>query len=383
MERIVYGEDGLRVLPAVVQAAGASRVFLVSGRSVSRSTPVVSNIVAALRDSFVGLYDEVSEHAGLDSVLESAEQARAANADLILGVGGGSAIDAGRVVAVLVSAPNELAHPGSLDELRRITRIFKGPIVPFVTVPTTLSAAGSNWVSAVTDDRTRVKDSVGSSRLKPFATILDGGSAQHTPEIIWASTGIKAIDHCVELVCSPDCNPVAEALCVHAFHTLLTWLPRSVAADNTAEARLRCLVASAMTLSWTNVRLGVSHALAHQIGARLHVPHGVTSCVTLPAVMSWSLESNESRLAALAGAELFSSERGNARERAESVVKAVKELVKLLGLETSLAQYSPTESDLDAISELAHRELSGAGAHEAPASITQLRALLDAMSSPM
>jgi maleylacetate reductase len=379
VERVVHGEDALQELPALVQEAGAARVFVVSGKSVSRATPVVSNLRTALGQSFVGLFDEVSEHAGLASVLEAAARARSAKADLIVGVGGGSAIDAGRVVAVLASAPDELARPASLAELRTITRIYKGPIVPFVTVPTTLSAAGSNRVSAVTDDQTRVKDSVGSARLKPFATILDGNSTQHTPDAVWASTGLKAIDHCVELVCSPDCNPVAEALCVHAFNSLMAWLPRSVGAENTADSRLRCLLASAMTLSWTNVRLGVSHALAHQIGARLNVPHGVTSCITLPAVMAWSLKNNEERLSRLAGTDLCASPAQDSA-RAGFVVSAVRGLVKSLGLEASLASYGPSPADLDAIAALAHRELSGAGSREAEASVWQVRELLEAMA---
>lgn len=380
IEQIIWGPDALSALPDVVRRIGAERVFIITGRSVSRRTPIVTKLRELLGADCVGLYDEITEHAGLASVLAAGARAREADARCILAVGGGSAIDAGRVATVLVSAPPEMAAPTDLVKLRLITRLYKGAIIPFITVPTTLSAAGSNQVSAVTDELTRIKDSVGSARLKPRATILDEVAAAHTPDDLWATTGIKAIDHCVEIICSPQCNPIAEALCGHAFRELMEWLPRSVGATRDEGSRARCLMAAAMTLSWTNVRLGVSHALAHQIGARLRVPHGVTSCITLPAVMDWSLPRVQDRLAEMARGTSFDvAAEADTRSRARAVVAAVRELIAGLGWATELGAYRPTSEDLDAIARLAHRELSGAGSEEPEVTLAALRELLESM----
>lgn len=134
-----------------------------------------------------------------------------------------------------------------------------------------------------------------------------------------------------------------------------------------------------MTLAWTNARLGVSHALAHQIGARLHVPHGVTSCITLPAVMAWSLPWAQARLAVMAGKSLFDGNAEGEASLAQAVVVAVRELIAGLDLPTALDAYSPSKDDLEAIARLAHRELSGAGSRDAGVTVEELRGLLLSM----
>jgi alcohol dehydrogenase class IV len=172
---------------------------------------------------------------------------------------------------------------------------------------------------------------------------------------------------------------VVDALSRAALETLVEWLPRSVGVEPEPDARGRCQVAAWMTLPWSNVRVGVSHSLGHQIGARLNVPHGVTSCITLPVVMRWLGAVAETRMRVVIGAmggDVGSAAPGQAASVAADLVA---DLVSRLGLPSRLREFGASHDDLEAIADAAFVEASTSSSARRLTDRRQLVELLENM----
>jgi maleylacetate reductase len=181
---------------------------------------------------------------------------------------------------------------------------MKPPTVPQVTVPTTLSAGEFSAISGVTDERHRVKELIRHPGIMPRIVVLDPAITIHTPEWLWLSTGIRALDHCVEGICSGEANPYADAQALHGLSLLACGLPRVKADPGDLEARLDCQIGSWLSMGplASGVPMGASHGIGYVLGAMFDIPHGHTSCIMLPAVMRWNKVVNGERQALVAAA---------------------------------------------------------------------------------
>ena len=178
------------------------------------------------------------------------------------------------------------------------------PTVRQITVPTTLSAGEFSAISGVTDERHKVKELIRHPGIIPRAVVLDPAVTVHTPEWLWLSTGIRAVDHCVEGICSGEANPYADAQALHGLSLLARGLPRVKADPSDLEARLDCQIGSWLSMGplAAGVPMGASHGIGYVLGAMFDIPHGHTSCIMLPAVMRWNKPVNAERQALVAAA---------------------------------------------------------------------------------
>ena len=175
-----------------------------------------------------------------------------------------------------------------------------------------------------------------------------------TPPELWAGTGIRALDHAVEIYLSRAPTPVTDAACLHAVRLLFGNLRQSLDDPDDAEARLACQHAAWLSMIGVeNVTLGLSHGIGHQIGARCGVPHGVTSCVMLPTVMAYMSDAMPERMADLARATGAGEEGAPAR---------VRELIASLRLPTTLAEAGVGREAFELIAEDAMRDFVVAAA---------------------
>src|SRR5204863_780823 len=178
------------------------------------------------------------------------------------------------------------------------------PSVPQVTVPTTLSAGEFSAISGVTDERHKVKELFRHPHIIPRAVVLDPAVTVHTPEWLFLSTGIRAVDHCVEGICSGEANPFGDAQALHGLSLLVRGLERVKANPGDLEARLDCQIGSWLSMGPLagGVPMGASHGIGYVLGAVVDIPHGHTSCIMLPAVMRWNKPVNAARQALIAAA---------------------------------------------------------------------------------
>jgi alcohol dehydrogenase class IV len=253
-KRVHFGVGSLEELEGEARSNG--RAFVVTGRSLKEKTDLVRRVEALLAEKHAGTYSSVGQHTPGSAVEEAAKAAR--DADLLVSVGGGSVIDGTKAVA------RELGYPAH------------------IAVPTTLS--GAEWAHrvGVTDEAKGRKRGFADSRAVPSVVILDPETTLFTPEKLWLSTGVRALDHAVEGLLYGGEHPVTDVTGLEGARRLMEYLPRS--RENPEDIELRSELQLAAWLSYFgpyNTPMGLSHELGRRIGASYSVPHGYTSCITL------------------------------------------------------------------------------------------------------
>ncbi len=310
MDVVVFGRPAAEVVAEEVQRLEADRVFLMASGTLNRTTDEVAKVRRALGNRFAGLFDRMPPHTPRRAVIEAATAAREAGADMIATIGGGSVTDGAKAVQLCLA--NDIRTPEALDDYRPVTGPggalgpppCNAPSVPQLTVPTTLSAGEFSAIAGVTDERSRVKELFRHPGIIPRAVVLDPAVTVHTPEWLWLSTGIRAVDHCVEGICSGEANPYADAQALHGLALLCRGLPRVKADPGDLAARLDCQIGSWLSMGPLagGVPMGASHGIGYVLGAVFDIPHGHTSCIMLPAVMRWNKPANAERQALVAAA---------------------------------------------------------------------------------
>jgi len=253
-ERVHFGAGSLAKLEE--EARIRDRAFVVTGRSLYEGTDLVRRVEALLGEKHAGTYPGMGQHTPGSAVHRAAAEAR--DADLLVSVGGGSVIDGTKAVA------RELGYPTQ------------------VAVPTTLS--GAEWAHrvGVTDESKGRKGGFADPRAVPPVVILDPEATLFTPERLWLSSGIRALDHAVEGFLFGGAHPVTDVTGLEGARRLVESLPRSREAPGDVETRLELQIAAWLSYFGPyNTPMGLSHQLGRRIGASYEVPHGVTSCITL------------------------------------------------------------------------------------------------------
>ena len=295
LDRTVMGQPLAQAVRAEADVRGARRVMCVLSGTLNRNTSIREEIEASLGERFAGCYDQTVTHVPRDSVIVLAESIRETRADLILTIGGGTCLDT--VKMALLCLAEEITQADQLEAFairvndagERETPFVKPPPVRQIAAPTTLSGAEFSDLSGCVDTATQVKQLFSGSEIGPATVILDPAITVHTPEELWLSTGVRAIDHAVETICSTEAMALTDAGALHAIRLLGSSLQANRLEPDNLEKRLDSQVAIALACAGLNrVPYGASHGIGHQLGAVAAVPHGYTSCVLLPHVMAYN-----------------------------------------------------------------------------------------------
>ena len=352
MEEVLFGKPAAEAVAEETRRLDAHRVFLMVSGTLNRQTDEIEKIRRELGDRCAGVFDQMPAHTPRRAVIAAAEQAREADADLIVTIGGGSITDGAKAVQLCLA--NNIRSPEALDDYRPV----KGPdgaLVPpsckplsvrQITVPTTLSGGEFSAIAGVTDERRKVKELFRHPQIIPRAVMLDPAVTVHTPAWLWLSTGIRAVDHCVEGICSSKANPFADAQALHGLSLLSRGLPRVKTDPTDLEARLDCQIGTWLSMGPLagGVPMGASHGIGYVLGAVFDIPHGHTSCIMLPAVMRWNKAVNAERQALVAAAM------GHPNEDAGDVLDA---FIAGLGMPRSLNAVKVGPESFDRIAEQA------------------------------
>ncbi len=303
MEQVQFGVPAAEAVAE--QASDAQRVFLMVSGTLNRETDEIEKVRRALGNRCVGVFDKMPPHTPRHAVIAASEHARDARADLIVTVGGGSITDGAKAVQLCLA--NDIRKPEALDALRPVNGgppPCKPPTVRQVSVPTTLSAGEFSAIAGVTDERTKVKELFRHPMIIPRAVILDPAVTVHTPEWLFLSTGIRAVDHCVEGICSNEAHPFGDAQALRGLALLARGLPKVKADPSDVQARLDCQMGAWLSMGplASGVPMGASHGIGYVLGAVFDIPHGHTSCIMLPAAMRWNKSVNADRQAIVAAA---------------------------------------------------------------------------------
>ncbi|WP_354701592.1 NAD-dependent methanol dehydrogenase [Paraconexibacter sp. AEG42_29] len=329
-----YGPGSIAELGPVADELGAARVFAITTGWVDG---LQDQLAEALGDRYAGAFLGTEMHVPRSSVLAAAEAAREAGADAILSVGGGTQIDCASAVGMALAC--DIRTDADFDRWRvrytypddlHVPDIPAG-VVPHISIPTTLSGAESTNIFGVTDPARHTKDAYKNAQFVAHTVILDPELTVDVPDWLWASSGMRAVDHALEGILSKRHMPMADALGVEGLRIIAGHLEHSAANPSDVHARMTCQLGAWLSIyAATNVGVGLSHGLGHQLAAQFGMIHGVTSACMLPHVMAFNADVTAPRLARIAEALGAATQATPEAESAAAGVAAVREFVDRL-----------------------------------------------------
>ncbi len=309
--------------------------------------PLLEQAAALLTSAGVeaALFAHVRGEPTLDMVEAAREQARAVQAEVLVGIGGGSAIDVAKAAAGLYR------EPGAVVEYHAGRPLSGRRGLPLVAVPTTAGTGAEVTKNAVLIDPKRgIKESIRDDAWFPALALLDPALTLSLPPEVTASTGADALCQAIEAFVSIGAGPVSDSLAAEAIRRIGRSLERAVAHGDDLAARSDMLYGSLLAgMAMTNARLGAVHGLAHPLGARYGIPHGTLCGLLLPYVMGYNAAyaaAKYAEVAALLGVATAGVPQAEAAQRA---VERVRELVARVGIPAHLAPLGVREADFPAI----------------------------------
>ncbi len=347
MDEVVFGRPASEAIIGQMDRLRADRAFLMVSGTLNRQTDEIEKIRKALGPRCVATFDAMPPHTPREAVIAATEQARISEADLIVTVGGGSITDGAKAVQLCLA--NNVRTVEGIDNIRAtrgVAPAMTAPMVRQISVPTTIAGGEFSAIAGVTNQHTKVKEMLRHDLVMPRAAILDPAMTVHTPEWLFLSTGIRAVDHCVEGLCAREAHPYADAQAMKGLSMLAQALPRVKADAKDLDARMDCQIGTWLSMGALSagIPMGASHGIGYVLGAAFGVPHGYTSCVMLPAVMRWNKPDNRGRQ------ELVSAAMGHPGEDAAEVLDW---FIRDLGMPRSLHAVKIGPEHFEAIAEQA------------------------------
>jgi maleylacetate reductase len=297
MESVIYGKPAAEALREEVERLDAKRVYLIASRTLNTTTDEIEKIRKALGERHAATFDGVPQHTTRDVVTQIARQAKDAKADLVVAIGGGSVVDAAKIV--LMCMEHEIFEPPGLDGFEttpeRRFGPFRSPMVRMIAIPSTLSGGEYNSGALVTDTSRKLKQIFNHPMMMPRSIILDPAITKYTPEMLWLGSGTRAMDHGIEAICSSRPNVLVDAVCQQGLRYLHGGLLRTKDNPNDEAARLNCQLGSWLSAFGlqSRVPMGASHAIGHVLGGTCDVPHYFCTAVMMPSVLRYNRPATE------------------------------------------------------------------------------------------
>jgi alcohol dehydrogenase class IV len=349
IERVHFGAGSIAKLGAELDKIGSERPLVITGHTIASKTDLVRRLEHAAGRNLAGVYSGIRQHAPESAIKLATKEVIDAKADSLISLGGGSPIDSTKIV------------------VKEISENFHRQPLPHLAIPTTLSAAEFSHAAGLTDEKLKRKTGFRDVRLVPRIVFLDPELTVPTPGWLWASTGIRSLDHAVEAVYSPKHQPFVDTLALEAIRIFFSNLKPSIQDPIDLKSRLVCQIAAWMSDAGTlSVGTGISHSIGRVIGATWNIPHGITSCLTLAEVMRMEARRSPQRLIPIAAAE-GKTIKGPPTEVAMAAADGVAELVHELGLSKRLRDYGIKKDDFQSIA----REAGG------PEQVAEIKNILE------
>ncbi|MDQ1104858.1 alcohol dehydrogenase class IV [Nocardioides zeae] len=339
---IVLGVGSLAEAGFAAARLGARRPFVVTDPGIL-AAGWVDELLGHLRDVrlrpvvFHNLTPNPKDH----EVRAAHELYVASGADVIIGIGGGSVMDAAKGVAILSGNGGDILDYAGVD---RATQ----PIPPMLMIPSTSgSGADVSQFCIVTDTARSVKLTIMGRALVPDISVTDPRLLVTMPDDLNAATGLDALTHGIESFVSLAHNPLADVHALNAVGLVCRYLRRTLTDPTDTEARSRMAQASLEAgLAFTNAILGATHAMSHQVGGLLDAPHGVVNGVLLPHVIRYNARAVPDRFVDLAGAAGLDVDGADGEKAAELLAEHVRRLADDVGVPSGLAALGVAESDV-------------------------------------
>ncbi len=282
---LIFGVGAVETVAEKTKEFGKSKILIITDKGVV-GAGLLEKVLTPLEQAGLKahIFDQIEPNPRDHTVLKAFEFGKKKGCELIIGLGGGSPIDAAKAVGMLMT------NPGPLQDYLRGTTV-KNPPPPLIAIPTT-SGTGSEVTqfSVVTDTERSFKAGIASPLLTPRVSIVDPLLMESMPPSLAAATGMDALTHAIECFVSVHSQPFTDALALHAIRLIGAFLRPSVANGADLEARSQMAIASTLAgIAFSNSGLGLAHSMAHPLGGHFDVPHGVANAILLPLVVRFNL----------------------------------------------------------------------------------------------
>ncbi|MGQ9720461.1 MAG: iron-containing alcohol dehydrogenase [Candidatus Jordarchaeum sp.] len=335
--KVVFGEDALDYLEQI----RGSKTLIVTDRIIV-DLGIVDKVKDKLKIAGIEceVFDEVEPDPSDVTVMRIVDKLKSYEPDWILGLGGGSSMDAAKTAWVLWENPDK-----RMEDINAFTPVMVNQKARLITVATT-SGTGSEvtWATVVTNTKEHRKMILMAKEIVPFAAIVDPKLTVSMPPKLTAVTGMDALTHAVESYINSWKNDFSDALAMRSIQLIFEYLPRACMNSDDMEARTKMANAATMAgLSFGNSSVGIAHGVAHSVGAVFGLPHGLVCGVALPYVIEYNISTSAKFLAELA--ELIGIKEQNEKKAAKMLADRTRQLMMEIGIPLSLKESGIVEKD--------------------------------------
>ena len=359
LERVMSGPGKVAALGEELDRRVLQRAIIVTGTTLGGSA-LMERVRGAAGARCVSVFKGARQHVPRRTVDELEVLIERVDADCLVSFGGGSPIDTCKVASYAFLGRHEIIH---------------------IAIPTTLSAGEYTHAGGVTDEATLVKSGVSDPRLQARTVIADPELTLLTPDWLWVATGMRALDHAIETIYTPRHHPLSDTLGAKAIRLLVENLAASIRTSGTEQLAHRgcCQFAAWFSIYGSmNTRFGISHLLGHQIGPRWNVPHGVTSCITLPHAMRFMAEIAPERFAPIAEGFRVNFDPANPRVGALACAERTAEFIAQFDVPHRLKNAGVPRAEIAQIVPTVLHEVEKSGIIDRTVTETDVMGLLEA-----
>jgi alcohol dehydrogenase len=295
-----FGAGRIAELAEACVSAGMTRPLLVTDPFLA-AQPMTASALKSLVDAGLdaAMFSDIKPNPVESNVYRGLETLRAGRHDGVVAFGGGSALDAGKVIAFMAGQMRPMWDFEDVGDWW--TRADPAGIAPVVAVPTTAGTGSEvGRAGVITQEATRTKKVIFHPAMMPKTTICDPELTVGMPPRITAGTGLDALAHCLEAYCAPFYHPMGDGIAVEGMRLVKEYLPRAYRNGQDLEARAHMMSAAAMGATAFQKGLGAIHALSHPAGALYDTHHGLTNAVFMPYVLAYNHEAISGKIGRLA-----------------------------------------------------------------------------------
>jgi alcohol dehydrogenase class IV len=352
---IRFGAGRISELPDACKTLGLKAPLLVTDPGLA-GLPMVAEAAAACIAAGLrcGVFSDVQANPVEANVTAGVAAYKAGSHDGVIAFGGGSALDTGKAVALMVGQSRPIWDFEDREDW--FSRVNVAGMAPTVAVPTT-SGTGSEVgrAAVITDIRDHTKKIIFHPKMQPALVIADPALTLGLPPHVTAAVGMDALSHNLEAYCSPFYHPLAEGIAVEGMRLIKEWLPVAVKDGANLEARSHMMIASSMGATAFQKGLGAMHSLSHPCSAHFNTHHGLTNAVVMPYVLAWNRTAIADKLARLA------AYLGLPQHSFDGVMRWIMDLRREIGIPGTLADLKVKADRIDSLAQQAFDDPSTGG----------------------
>lgn len=366
MERVIlnetsyFGYGSISELKNILNSRGYKKVLALTDAELIKFGVFekVENVLKVAKVKYM-VFSEIQANPTVENVKNALKALKKSKADVLVAVGGGSVIDTAKAVSVIATNP-DFNDVVSLDG----TANTKHKGMPLIACPTTAGTAAEVTINYVITDTTRGKKMVCVDPHDiPSVAIVDASLMETMPKGITASTGMDALTHALECLITKGATQLSDMFALEAAKTIYKYLPIAVKDGKNKEARGKMAYAQYVAgMGFSNVGLGIVHSMAHPLGGRFNIAHGLANAMILPTVLKYNMESPSLPKYRLM-AQIFGvkTEGLTDEQCAKKAIACVEKLKKEVGIPEKLSELGITEKDLDVLSVDAYNDVCTGG----------------------